>query len=474
MKRTKIVCTIGPASHDRHVLEEMIKNGMNVCRLNFSHGSYDDHRKMVRAIRAVSRALGKEVSLLQDLQGPRIRLGELPKEGVEVSKGDKVALVAERGMGTKEIRGYRAIPIQYPYLYRDVRQGNVIVIEDGTKKFIVDRVTKEIIHCTVEVGGVLKSHKGLNVPGVTLKAAVITDKDKRDLAFGISQGVDYIALSFVKDASDIKKLRSLIKRVKGARSLPGIIAKIERQEALDNLEQIIDAVDGIMVARGDLGIEVPSQRVPVLQKDIIQKCLSAGKPVIVATQMLDSMINNPQPTRAEVSDVANAVIDHADAVMLSGESAVGKYPGETVAMMSRIIEETEQSKYDDMSCFSRSREDIGSFISQCACGAVKTLQAASIAVFTGSGSSARLIARNRPEVPIIVLTPRLDVLRQLLLVWGVQPFLLKKPSSLEDALNKTVRFLKKKGLAKTGEKVVFLYGTNGRKEGMDVLKIVEI
>ncbi|MBI3626586.1 pyruvate kinase, partial [Candidatus Uhrbacteria bacterium] len=404
MKKTKIVCTIGPASSQPAMLVKMIKAGMNAARLNFSHGTYPDHARLIKNIRAAARVCGTEVAILQDLQGPRIRIGNLPAEGVITEKGDKVALLTEKLYSAKhKVPGYATVPNQYPGLYKDVKSGDLILIEDGTIRLQVERSSDGVIRCVSLNGGTIKNHKGINVPGVTLRADVITEKDKSDLAFGIKHGVDFVAISFVKNAEDIFRLKKIIASQRGL-SHPQVIAKIERDEAVKNFDEILAATDGIMVARGDLGIELPAARVPLLQKEFIGKCLVASKPVIVATQMLVSMIHNPLPTRAEVSDVANAVIDHTDAVMLSGETATGSYPLEVVQTMSRIIEETENSRFDDLKCGPFHIHTAGEALVQAACFLESYVQAGAVVALTSTGKTVRTISRHRPELNIIAFT----------------------------------------------------------------------
>ena len=340
MNQTKIICTIGPASEDIRVLTKMAKAGMDIARLNFSHGSYENHAKLIKEIRSVSKKLKKPIAILQDLQGPKIRIAELAKP-LTIKKDQQIVIGQDLEMDLD--------------ISSSVKKGERILIEDGLMELkIVKVVPAKIgsksngkIYCKVKNGGVVKSHKGVNLPDSTITFPIITAKDVEDLKFGLKQGVDSVALSFVRDAKDINKLKKLILKFlpKGKRA-PKIIAKIERKEALVNFDKILKATDAVMVARGDLGVEIPDSKVPIIQKDIITKCNMNGKPVIVATQMLDSMIRNPRPTRAEVSDVANAVIDRADAVMLSGETASGKYPVEAVAEMNRIVKVTESSSYD--------------------------------------------------------------------------------------------------------------------------------
>jgi pyruvate kinase len=332
-KRTKIIATIGPASEDKKILTQMIKNGLDIARLNFSHGSYPNHQLLIRHIRATAKKLRKRVLILQDLQGPKIRVGVLPRPKL-IKKNQTVII------GKDYVFDYDISAI--------VQKGHRILIEDGLMELKVTNVKDQLVTCKVVSGGSVQSHKGVNLPDSKVTMPILTQKDIADLQFGLKHGVDFVALSFVRDGTDIVVLKRLIKKYLPSRKkVPLIVAKIERKDAIKNFAKILKQTDWVMVARGDLGVELPDYEVPVLQKDIIAKCEKAGKPVIVATQMLDSMIRNPRPTRAEVSDVANAVIDHADAVMLSGETATGKYPVEAVAEMRRVIEDTEASPFDD-------------------------------------------------------------------------------------------------------------------------------
>ncbi|MEK7665908.1 MAG: pyruvate kinase [Patescibacteria group bacterium] len=337
MRRTKIICTIGPASASPLILKKIVSVGMDVARFNMSHGTQASHRQMMKDVRAAAKAVKRPVALLVDLQGPKIRLGILPEKGVVFKKGD--VLVFGKGKG--------AIPVTYEGLSRDVKIGDRILIDDGVYEFQIQSIRGQQIVASVMTAGVLFSHKGMNFPDTKLKIGVVTEKDKKDLAFALKQRVDFVAMSFVTSASQVRALRSTISHILSTYR-PKLIVKIEKHEAIKNFNAILKASDGILVARGDLGVEMPAEQVPVLQEEIIEKCRHAKKPVIVATQMLDSMIRNPLPTRAEVSDVAHAVMDRADMVMLSGETAIGKYPVQAVEMMRKIIEETEASPYDDV------------------------------------------------------------------------------------------------------------------------------
>lgn len=453
--KTKIVATIGPASHTQAMLVKMIKAGMRVARLNFSHGTHADHAKLIKNIRTAAKKAGTEIAILQDLQGPRIRIGDVPEEGVQAKRGGKVALVGDFHSMLR-IPGYEIVPIQYKNLYKDVKKGTLILIEDGTIQLKVTQVKNKIIYTKVKVAGVIKTHKGINVPGATLTVDVITEKDKKDLVFGQKHDVDYVALSFVKEAKDIKRLKAMIakEQKKSTTIATKVIAKIERREALENLEGILDEVDGVMVARGDLGIELPAEQVPLLQKDLIARCLRRGKPVIVATQMLDSMIRNPLPTRAEVSDVANAVIDHTDGIMLSGESATGKYPVEAIKMMTKIATVTENSHYDDYDCGPYQMGGRKPALAQAACQLYDEIDAKAAIVLTATGDSARLLSRHRPEMLIYAITPELKTQRQLALSWGVMAQKVTGKAAMKTILTKAIADLQKMRIVKKGDAVI--------------------
>lgn len=475
MKRTKIIATIGPASESPKILRELVKNGLNVARLNFSHGTYDNHKQLIDNIRVVAKKSKKPIAILQDLQGPKIRVGALPKP-VVIKKGQQVVLGKDFDMDFD--------------ISRSVKKGERILIEDGLMELKVVSVklprgkakTHGLITCKVVNGGTVKSHKGVNLPDSQITFPIITSKDLADLKFGLANDVDYVALSFVRDGKDILNLRRLIaKHLPCGLQAPKIIAKIERKEAVQNFDEILEASDGIMVARGDLGVEIADSQVPLIQKDLIAKCNSYAKPVIVATQMLDSMIRNPRPTRAEVSDVANSVIDHADAVMLSGETATGGYPVEAVSEMRRIIEATESSPYDDIPAESFSlNAQVEDYKASLIAGAVLRLAigvgANAIIGTTESGYTARFVSRERPSAPIVILTDRKKVFRQMALIWGVTPLYVDSLRALKDVeglLKYFVAKAKKRKLIKRGEKVVLVAG-NPLGERMNLVQAVNV
>ncbi|MFH1173192.1 MAG: pyruvate kinase [bacterium] len=460
MKRTKIICTLGPASDKVSVLEKMIKAGMNVARLNFSHSTYSQHAVLIKNLRLAAKKQQQNIAIMQDLQGPRIRVGAVPESGIELKKGQAVVLAPEDQIDYKTFltkRDERIIPLQYD-LSKLVKKNDHILINDGLIDIKVQSVKKEMIAGLVMTGEWIFSYKGINLPGIKIATPVITDKDIKDLKFGLKQKVDFLALSFIRDKSDIIALRKLIKKY-GTKEDERIkiIAKIERPEAVKNFEAILTEADGVMVARGDLGIELPPQEVPILQKKMIEQCLKSAKPVIVATQMLESMTKNSRPTRAEVSDVANAVTDHTDAVMLSGETATGKHPVETVAMMAKIILETERSPYDDL--FYRAPNGKASSLEVTAhmvYAAALDTKSKAIAVITRSGVSPRLISRFRPQVPIIALTDDYLLQRQLSLSWGVYTYQLKIVNNLEKMIPLVHLKLKKEKLVKSGDEIVLV------------------
>jgi|SRR5688572_6838929 len=447
MKHTKIVCTIGPASDTVESLVKLVEAGMNVCRLNFSHGTHDQHAELIKRIREASEKTGEPLCILQDLQGPKIRVGEMPEAGVELVAGKPITFTSGKGEIPKKI------PVTYPNLHEDVKAGQHLLLDDGLLEVIVKSVKGEDVNCEVITGGILKSHKGLNLPETVTKISAISDKDKDDIAFGVLQGVDWVALSFVRKADDVRELRKLI-------GDPGIkvIAKMEKPEAIINMDEIIAEVDGIMVARGDLGIEMPAEKVPVIQKELIAKCRLAGKPVIVATQMLDSMIKNPRATRAEISDIANAVIDHADATMLSGETASGAHPIEAVKTMAATIVETEKSKYDDITPEMRKSEASEVAMTNIASILGRASNAKAIVVASLSGESARLVSRERPDQPIYAMTTSDRVVRQLNVSWGVRGYIVAKADTVPKLIDESIELLKTNKLVAAGDEVVIVAG----------------
>lgn len=480
-KRTKIVCTLGPASESVATIEKMIKAGMNVARLNFSHGTYESHRQSIKNIREASKKINEPVAIMADLQGPKIRIGVLPEKGVELKAG-KMITFSTAGGNYRDVVFDETIPVDYPELHRFVKAGERLFLDDGRIETKIVRVADASIHTEVIIGGKLTSHKGINVPDSKLAVRALTDKDKEDAEFAVRADVDYMALSFVTAAADILDLRYLIKEHQqalksGAGEPIKIIAKIERYEAVKNIKEILDAADGIMIARGDLGIEIPPQNVPLAQKQLIDEALSAAKPVIVATQMLDSMQTNPRPTRAEVSDVANAVIDHTDAVMLSNETATGKYPVEAVKMMSEIIVKTEQSAYDNLHVppFDKKKKKVDEVLTELSRFLAEEVGAKLILAASLTGETARLISRYRPELLIVVATNSERVRNQLNLSWGASPFLLAPCETIEELIERSLAHIKQAKLAKTGEKIIIVSGEPvGHAGHVNLLEVREV
>lgn len=452
-KRTKVVCTIGPACASEKTLREMVALGMNVARLNFSHGTHENHAELIRLIRSVAEVQDVHVAILQDLQGPKIRVGELPKEGIHLPTGSEMAFTSGKA------RLPRCISVSYPTLAQDVRVGDRLLFDDGLLSARVKRIKDGEVLCEMDFGGTLYSHKGMNLPDTKTSISAMSEKDRRDVLFGIKQGVDFVALSFVRSPDDVEELRKLLgKHGRGPERIR-IISKIEKPEAITHLQEIVDASDGIMVARGDLGIELPAERVPIIQKDLIKRCLEVAKPVIVATQMLDSMIRQPRATRAEVSDVANAVIDHTDATMLSGESATGAFPREAVETMSRVIYTIEQSSYDDLPPQLRlnpAQPEEG--ITNVATILSHAMNAKAIVCCTESGDVARLLSRHRVEIPIYACTTSPIVARQTALSWGVVPYLFAAWKDRDAWDTQAIALLKKQGKIHKGDEIIVVGG----------------
>jgi len=476
MKRTKIVCTLGPTSDKKPIIRRLIKAGMNVARLNFSHNVHAYHLKVMKIVRSTALECGEPVAILQDLQGPRIRLGELPEAGIYLKNKSKVVLTTDDAIDGKRIS------VTYKKMHEDVKAGERILISDGLIELKVKSVQKKDIVCMVINGGKVFSHKGMNLPDTNVRVAAVSEKDKEDLLFGVKNKVDFVALSFVRNAKDIYHLRELIKsyerqlKIKNKASIK-IIAKIERREAIENIDEILALTDGIMVARGDLGIEMPAEEIPLLQKMLIDKCLHAAKPVIVATQMLDSMINNPRPTRAEVSDVANAVIDHADAVMLSGETANGKFPVEAVEYMTKIAMNTEKSTYDDLVSQEKVNQILptNDAIANVAKALTELTNVKLILVASLSGHSGRVVSRYRPERPIYVACDEHRVERQLNLNWGLKPFVLPICQTINSFIVQAETYLKRKKLVKKNDRIMIVAGVNMGKSGVtDFIEIKKI
>lgn len=455
MKKTKIVCTMGPNIDNREIMKELALNGMDVARFNFSHGDHAEHKHRLEILDSVREELGIPIASLLDTKGPEIRTGKL-KDGKKVTlkEGDLYTLTTEEIVGD-ETRGY----INYAGLAEDVKPGDRILIDDGLIELHVREVNGTDIVCRIENGGELGEKKGVNVPGVRVKLPALTDKDKEDIRFGVDAGFDFVAASFVRNADAIREIREILDE-KG--SAMQIIAKIENEEGIENIDSIIEASDGIMVARGDMGVEIPAEKVPHIQKMIIRKCNLACKVVITATQMLDSMIRNPRPTRAEVSDVANAVYEGTDAVMLSGETAMGSYPIEAVRMMSQIAEESE--KYLDYMFYQRRKvsaenlRNISNTVCYSSVATASDLEAPVIVAPSVSGFTTRMLSKWRPKALIAGLSPSMTAVRQMQLYWGVKPFHAKRAESTDALLFASVELLKEKGIVKEGEIVVATAG----------------
>ncbi|HKW85761.1 MAG TPA: pyruvate kinase [Nitrospiraceae bacterium] len=482
MRKAKIVCTIGPASDSPTLLDHLIESGMDAARLNFSHGTHESHGRAMKAIREAADRRQVAVAIIQDLQGPRIRVGEIAQGGIDVAADQRVRLVTvllrsggQIGAQSTAPIDIPEIPVTYPYLVRDIQPGARILIDDGLVELIANRINGGAIECRVVTGGRITSHKGINLPGTHVSAPTLTEKDKEDLRFGLAQGIDYVALSFVRSADDVAAAKRLVAEWGG--DVP-IIAKIERPEAVACLDAILDQVDGVMIARGDLGVEMGPEAVPLLQKRIIAEANRRRKLVITATQMLESMTQNPRPTRAEASDVANAVFDGTDAVMLSAETAIGHYPGEAVRVMDRIIragEEGAEPVFMRRSDLSYGKVSFPEAICSSASSAASAVGASAIVAFSELGTTARLLSKQRPAAPIIAFTPFEPVRRRMALYWGVIPHTMEQITQTDERVSEAERRLKAEGLAKTGQRIVILSGTRiGEPGGTNLMKLHEV
>ena len=453
-KKTKIVATIGPATESEKQLTALIKNGVNVIRLNFSHNVHEWHQAIHDRVRKIERDTGKKIAILQDLSGPKIRIGKLPKEGINIKKGQRFILTTESIEGDKN-----RVSVNYKKLPQEVKKGMIIKVEDGKKTLLVEKTTKKEIYTKVIDEGFLTSHKGINIPGAHLSISSLTAKDKKDVLFGIKNKVDYIAFSFVQTKKDVLELRRILKK---HASNAKIIVKVETARAIENFDEILEVTDGIMVARGDLAIEIGVEKVPLIQKEIIRKCIERGKPVITATQMLDSMEHSPVPTRAEASDVANAILDGTDAIMLSGETSIGEHPIEAVKMMVRIAEEVESSyRRREIPIQNNSVPDV---MSSASIEIAEKLES-DIVALTESGFTARMISRFRPKTSLIAITPYEKVARQLVLHYGIIPLVAeeihREPKSIKEALRKIIKTNK----IKTTKLLTVTSGNDFGKEG---------
>ncbi|MHC5610381.1 MAG: pyruvate kinase [Nostoc sp.] len=468
LRRTKIVATIGPATSSPEMLKAIIEAGATTLRLNFSHGTHADHQRSIRLIRQTAFELNQPVAILQDLQGPKIRLGKFDNGSIVVAKGDRFTLTNRPVVGTQEISC-----VTYDYLAEEVPVGAKILLDDGRVEMVVEEINRDKgdLHCRITVPGKLSNNKGVNFPGVYLSVKAMTDKDREDLMFGLDQGVDWVALSFVRNPQDMIEIKELISST--GKQVP-VIAKIEKHEAIEQMEAILALCDGVMVARGDLGVELPAEDVPVLQKRLIATANRLGIPIITATQMLDSMVSNPRPTRAEVSDVANAILDGTDAVMLSNETAVGSFPVEAVATMARIAERMEQEEVQHLNLRSArdARRSIPNAISQAVGQIAEQLGAAAIMTLTQTGATARNVSKFRPQTPILAVTPHVNVARQLQMVWGVKPLLVLGLPSTGQTFQAAINVAQELKLLSEGDLVVMTAGTlQGISGSTDLIKV---
>jgi pyruvate kinase len=463
MRKARIVCTLGPASSSPEVLEAMVRAGMDVARFNFSHGTHAEHLARAETLRAAAKRAGREVAILQDIQGPKIRLGSFEGGSATVKQDQLVTVTTRDVLGSATV-----LPTPITSLPRDVAKGDPILLDDGRVRLEVLKVSGTEVRCRVMVGGLLKDHKGLNLPGALVSVPTITRKDRKDLAFGQELGVDYVALSFVRSPADVRLARKLL----GTRRTP-LIAKIEKPQAVERLDAIADAADGVMVARGDLGVEMALERLPGIQKDIVRRVNARGGIVIVATEMLESMIENPRPTRAEVSDVANAIFDGADAVMLSGETATGKYPVQVIETMARIVVEAERQSLTHQRLWQRTK-DISTGVAAAAVEAADRLGAAAIIAYTESGRTAHLISELRPTTPIIAFTPTPDIVRRMQLYWGVRGLVAPRLASSDRVIAWTKRVCGEKGLAPKGSVIVIVAGQPSGEGHTNLLAVREL
>ncbi|MCX7600133.1 MAG: pyruvate kinase [Armatimonadetes bacterium] len=453
--KTKIICTVGPASEEPAILRAMLDAGMDLARLNFSHGNHDWHAAAIRRLRELEAERGVPLGIIADLQGPRIRVGKIAGGKITLTEGEEVDLVAEPVVGCPGV-----IPSDYEGLAEDVQPGARILLDDGLLELKVLSVSGKSVRCRVVTGGELLEHKGMNLPGVAVSAPALTDKDREDLQFALASGVDYVALSFVQHASDIVELRALIEQLGGK---AGVIAKLEKPEALAELDDLIRASDAVMVARGDLGVEMAPERVPLVQKQVISRCMAFRVPVITATQMLDSMREHPRPTRAEVADVANAILDGTDAVMLSGETSAGRYPVESVRMMERIVREAEQyqAQQPHLQVSAPEGGERLTYSDAVARAAAQTAEATGarlIVAFTQSGWTARLVSKCRSAVPAVAATPEISTARRCALFWGITPVVIDQAADGDEMVSLVERMCHEKQLAAAGDTIVVTSG----------------
>lgn len=455
MKKTKIVCTIGPASEKEEILRQLFLKGMNVARLNFSHGNHEEHKKRIDTIKKLREELDLPIGIMLDTKGPEIRLGSFKEEEIELKAGDTFTLTSREILGDNTIAS-----VSYEGLAQDVEVGNKILIDDGLIELeVVEVVSETDVRCLVLNGGTVKDHKGINLPDTSVNLPAITEKDIEDIKFGIENEVDFIAASFIRKAEDVLEIRKILEEYGGEHI--DIISKIENREGVENIDEIIEASDGIMVARGDLGVEIETEEIPLIQKQIIKKCNLAGKPVITATQMLDSMMRNPRPTRAEVTDVANAILDGSDSIMLSGETAAGKYPVEAVKTMHDIAIRTETSD-EYLEVLKRRPVDkyisTTNAISKATCTTAEDLDASAIITATSSGYTSKAISKFRPKAPIIAATTTPRVMRKLSLVWGVYPVLSVESDVTDEVIDRSIHSAMEKGYIKEGDLIIITAG----------------
>ncbi|MBN2880183.1 MAG: pyruvate kinase [Clostridia bacterium] len=474
IKKTKIICTIGPASNTEEMLTKMIQAGMNICRLNLSHGGKESFVPVIEKIKKARINAGEPVAILLDTRGPEVRVGKIENDKAELKIGDKVTLSHGNFLGTSE-----RLPITYDKLYMDLNPGSLILLDDGSMELKVLELKDEDIVCQVIIGGTIKNNKGINIPGVSLKLPALGDKDKDDIIAGIENGIDFIAASFVRSAEDVKFIRTFLDENGGEHV--SIISKIENQQGIDNIDSIIDVTNAIMVARGDLGVEMAKERIPLVQKMVIKKCNAKAVPVITATQMLESMYNNPTPTRAELSDIANAIIDGTDVIMLSGESAAGKYPLLAVQQMAKSAIEVEKSlDYSPKTSMiggqtSDNDYSVANAVSYAACNTAHCLNAAAIIVPTHGGKTAKLISSYHPKSAIIATTTNYLVQRQLQLFWGVTPILLDVVDSMDVLFFRSIETAKLMNILETGDIVVITAGVPlGGTHSTNIMKVVNV
>jgi pyruvate kinase len=465
-RKTKIIATIGPASNNRAMLEKLVEAGMNVARLNFSHGNYETHGEIIQTIRSIARMMNRPVGILLDLQGPKIRVGKLQDgQPVRLKRNAMFSITSRPIVGTAEI-----VSTTYQNLPEDVKKNDTILLDDGLIRLQVMSVRGDTVKCRVVNGGYLKENKGINLPGVIVSAPSLTEKDKRDVNFGIQNGVDFFALSFVRTAEDLQQIKSIMKK-KGV-SIP-VIAKIEKPEAVENLSSILDEADGTMVARGDLGVELQPEQIPTIQKQIIYLSAKKNKPVITATQMLETMSTNPIPTRAEASDVANAIFDGTDAVMLSGETASGRYPVKALRMMAKIADEAENSpfmKYN-LQFGSDSTDLITHAVAQSAVNILHEIKARCIVAFSVSGKTSKQISKQRPTAPVFAFTSRKEIYNRLALVWGVTPMYIPKINDAKRLIESSERLLLEKNRVQKGDLIVIVIGLGLKEGSTNMIKI---